>query len=211
MIKINLLPHKKIKAVDKNILKLRAVVLGVTVLSILLAAYGTIHIYSKKSSLNTQVDLTKKQLDIMKKKVKEAEGYEKSRLEFEQKLKTIQELEKRKIPMTPLLNGINAAITRDVWLTSLSVKGPMFTMEGIARDSKKNAQAFADKLQELPTFSNIQVEDVKDVSTAKEDRYTFKISGKLAGFEDLPPEPVAATETKPGAKPAANKPAPKKK
>ncbi len=51
MIKINLLPHKKIKALDKNILKLRAVVLGVTVLSVLLAAYGTIHVYSKKSDL----------------------------------------------------------------------------------------------------------------------------------------------------------------
>ena len=196
MIKINLLPHKKIKAVDKNILKLRAVVLGVTVLSVLLAVYGTIHIYSKKSDLRMQADLTKKQLDIMKKKVKEAEGYEKSRIEFEQKLKTIQELEKRKIPMTPLLNGINAAITQDVWLTSLSVKGPLFTMEGIARDSKKNAQTFADKLQELPTFSNIQVEDVKDVSTAKEDRYTFKISGKLAGYEELPPEPVTATQAR---------------
>lgn len=207
MIKINLLPHKKIKAIDKNILKLRAVVMGVTVLSVLLAAYGTIHIISKKSDLQFQVEQTNQQLNIMKKKVKEAEDYEKSRIEFEQKLKTIQELEKRKVPMTPLLNGINASITRDVWLTSLSVKGPLFTMEGIARDGKKNAQIFADKLEALPTFANIQVEDVKDVSTAKEDRYTFKISGKLAGYEELPPEPVTA----PGTKPGTNKPAPPKK
>ncbi len=154
----------------------------------------------------------------MKKKVKEAEAYEKSRIALEQKLKTIQELEKRKVPMTPLLNGINASITRDVWLTSLSVKGPLFTIEGIARDGKKNARIFADKMQALPAFANIKVEDVKDVSTAKEDRYTFKISGKLAGYEDLPPEPVEA-ETKPGAKPGAKPvtkpvtktPAPKKK
>jgi Tfp pilus assembly protein PilN len=196
MIKINLLPHKKIKAVDKNILKLRAVVMGVTVLSVLLAAYGTIHIYSKKSDLQFQAEETRQQLNIMKKKVKEAEDYEKSRIAFEQKLKTIQELEKRKVPMTPLLNGINVSITRDVWLTSLSVKGPVFTMEGIARDSKKNAQIFADKLEALPTFANIQVEEVKDVSTDKADRYTFKISGKLAGYEELPPEPVAAPGTK---------------
>jgi Tfp pilus assembly protein PilN len=196
MIKINLLPHKKIKAVDKNILKLRAVVMGVTVLSVLLAAYGTIHIYSKKSDLQFQVEETRQQLNIMKKKVKEAEDYEKSRIAFEQKLKTIQELQKRKVPMTPLLNGINVSITRDVWLTSLSVKGPVFTMEGIARDSKKNAQIFADKLEALPTFANIQVEEVKDVSTDKADRYTFKISGKLAGYEELPPEPVTAPGTK---------------
>ena len=209
MIKINLLPHKKIKAVDKNILKLRAVVMGVTVLFVLLAAYGTIHIYSKKSDLQDQAAMTQKQLNIMKKKVKEAEAYEKSRIALEQKLKTIQELEKRKVPMTPLLNGINASITRDVWLTSLSVKGPLFTIEGIARDSNKNARLFADKMEALPTFANIKVEDVKDVSTAKEDRYTFKISGKLAGYEELP-EPVMAPGTKPGTKPAM-KPAPKKK
>jgi Tfp pilus assembly protein PilN len=205
MIKINLLPHKKVKAVDKNILKLRAVVVGVTVLAVLVAAYGTIHIYSKKSDLRRQADQTQKQLNLMKKKVKEAEDYEKSRAAFEQKLKTIQELKKRVIPMTPLMNGINASITRDVWLTSLSVKGPLFTVEGIARDTKKNAQVFADKLEALPTFANIKLEDVKDVSTAKADRYTFKISGKLAGYEVLPPEPAAAPGTKPGAKNPASK------
>jgi Tfp pilus assembly protein PilN len=206
MIKINLLPHKKIKAVDKNILKLRAVVIGITVLAVLVAAYGTIHIYSKKSDLQSQADRTQQQLNVMKKKVKEAENYEKSRAAFEQKLKTIQELQKRIIPMTPLMNGINASITRDVWLTSLSVKGPLFTVEGIARDSKKNAQDFADKMEALPTFANVRLDDVKDVSTDKADRYAFKISGKLAGYEELPPEPAAA----PGTKPGATKPAPKR-
>lgn len=202
MIKINLLPHKKIKAVDKNILKLRALVIAVTALVVLGAASWTIHIHSKKSDLKLQAEQTQQQLDVMKKKVKEAEGYEKSRTEFEQKLKTIQELQKRIIPMTPLLNGINASITPDVWLTSLSVKGPLFTLEGMARDSKKNAQIFADKLEALPTFANVKVEDTEDVSTAKADRYTFKISGKLAGYEELPPEPATAPGTKPGTNPA---------
>ncbi len=157
MIKINLLPHKKVKQVDKAVMKLRAIVVAVIVLSLLAAGYGTVHIYLKKSNLKMQADQTKQQLNILQKKAKEAEGYEKSRLKFQQKLKTIQDLDKRRVPMTPLLNGINVAMTKDVWLTKLSVKGPEFNMEGLARDIKKNAQAFADALQALPTFSNVKM------------------------------------------------------
>ena len=208
MIKINLLPHKKIKQVDKAVMKLRAMVIGIIVLIALVVGYGTVHMYLEKSALTKKAADTKQKLDVLKKKAAEAEGYEKSRLEVQQKLKTIQELDKRRIPMTPLLNGINVAMTQDVWLTSLSAKGPEFSLEGIAQDSKKNAQKFADALQALPTFSNVKMGDIKDISTSKKDRYSFKLTGKLAGYADLPPEP-AATPT-PATAPAKT-PAPKKK
>ncbi len=204
MIKINLLPHKKIKQVDKAVMKLQAIVIGVIVLVVFGVGYGTVHIYSKKSALTRKAADTRQRLDVLKKKAAEAEGYEKSRLEVQQKLKTIQELNKRRIPMTPLLNGINAAITQDVWLTALSVKGPEFSVEGIASDSRKNAQAFADALQALPTFSKVKMGDIKDISTGNKERYSFKLTGKLAGYEDLP----AAAAPAPA---PANKPAPKKK
>ncbi len=208
MIKINLLPHKKIKQVDKAVMKLRAIVMGIIVLTVLGVIYGTAHIYLKKSALKKRSADTKQKLDVLKKKATEAEGYEKSRLEVQQKLKTIQELDKRRIPMTPLLNGINVAMTQNVWLTSLSAKGPEFSIEGIASDSKKNAQIFADALQALPTFSNVKMGDIKDISTSKEDRYSFKLTGKLAGYADLPPETAATPAPAPA---PAKKPAPKKK
>ncbi len=202
MIKINLLPHKKIKQVDKAVMKLRAMVIGVIALTVLGVGYGTIHIYSEKSARTKKVADTSQRLAVLKKKAAEAEGYEKSRLEVRQKLQTIQELNKRRIPMTPLLNGINAAMTQDVWLTALSVKGPEFSIQGIASDSRKNAQAFADALQALPTFSNVKLGDVKDISTEKKERYSFTLTGKLAGYEELPPATAPAP---------AEKPAPKKK
>ncbi len=204
MIKINLLPHKKIKQVDKAVTRLRALVIVVIVLVALGLGYETVHIYSMKSALTKKAAATTQMLDVLKKKAAEAEGYEKSRLEVQQKLKTIQELNKRRIPMTPLLNGVNAAITQNVWLTALSVNGPEFSITGIASDSRKNAEAFANALQALPTFTNVKMGDIKDISKGTKERYSFTLTGKLAGYEDLPPATAPAPAP-------AKKPAPKKK
>jgi hypothetical protein len=40
MIKINLLPHKRLKPVDKSLMRLRAAVVGLTVLVVLVMGYS---------------------------------------------------------------------------------------------------------------------------------------------------------------------------
>ena len=68
MIKINLLPHKKIKQVDKAVMKLRAMVIGFIVLVALVVGYGTVHMYLEKSALTKKAADTKQKLDVLKKK-----------------------------------------------------------------------------------------------------------------------------------------------
>lgn len=212
MIKINLLPHKKVKAVEKGVLRLRLMILAVTAAIILVLGYWSYLLASKKSDLALEESLTSQQLTALKKSVKEVDGYEKSRAELEQKLNTIRDLERRKVPLTPLLNELNALLPKTVWFTSLSVSGASFSIDGMARDSRTNVQSFVDRVGASPLFAEVKLVDVKEEPSQGVKKFAFKMTGRLAGYGQLPqpPPPPPAQAPKgpkgPGPGPTGAKP-----
>ncbi len=209
MIKINLLPHKKLKPLEKGLLKLRAIIVGIIILVALGLAFGVYFFHSSLGELRDKNVKAAKELDVIKGKVKEAEAFEKSRLELETKLNTIRELEKKKIPLTPLLDEINKAMPKDVWLTKLEKTGISFTLGGFGRDSEKSVNGFVAKLKESPVFKDIVLDDVKesDSKTPGVTMYAFTVKGKLAGYAEETPQqaPPAEAVTGKGAKAPAGK------
>jgi Tfp pilus assembly protein PilN len=198
MIKINLLPHKKVKAVEKGVQRLRMMIFALTAVVVLVLGYWSYILASEKSELAQKERQTSQQLEVLKKSVKEVAGFEKSRAELEQKLATIRELEKKKVPMTPLLNGLNALLPKEVWFTSLSVTGASFSVDGVARDNRTNAQSFVDRVAASPLFSDVQLVDVKEEPSQGVKKYSFKFTGRLAGYgQTQAPAPVAAAGAKP--------------
>jgi type IV pilus assembly protein PilN len=226
MIKINLLPHKKVKAVEKGVLQLRIVAFAITALVVVGLLYGFIKIHATNSELKEKNNLTSQQLAALKKKVKDVEGFEQTRKDLEQKLTVIQELQKRRVPMSVILSELNKQTTRDVWFTSLHIGGITFELTGMVRDSRSNAEAFFKKLEGADIFYDLNLEDVKEdtageamtkegtVSGGKKENtvsggrmFAFKISGKLKGYEQ--PAPQAApqdTQLKGKAEPKAAPP-----
>ena len=208
MIKINLLPHKKVKPKEKGEMLLQFGVIALTV-AVVLGLGGWYYLLSSKVSDLTRIDQEKTaQLEKLKKKTSEVENYKQTKLDSENKLKTIEEIDKGRVRMTQVLNDINRVMSKDLWLTSLAVANGTFKLDGAGLDKAK-ITAFADGLKNSATFTGVSLGDLTDtpsgVSGVK--TYAFSIKGSITGFIPLKvviPEPPA----KPGAKPAA-KPAPK--
>jgi len=218
MIKINLLPHKKVKAVEKGVLQLRIIAFAVTALVFVGLLYGFIKLHATNSELTEQSNQTSQTLAALKKKVKDVEGFEKTRKDLEQKLTVIQELQKRRVPMSVILSELNKQTTRDIWFTSLHVGGISFELSGMARDSRSNAEAFFKKLEGSDVFYDLILEDVKEdtsIGAKKKEntvsggrKYAFKISGRLKGYEQAaPPAAPQDTQIKGKAAPKAAPPA----
>ena len=208
MIKINLLPHKKVKAVEKGVLQLRLIAFAITALVFVVLSYGFIKLYSKNNELTEKDMQTSQRLAALKKKVKDVEGFEKTRKDLEQKLSVIQELQKRRVPMSVILSELNKQTTRDIWFTSLHIGGITFEVEGMARNSRSNADAFFKKLEGSNVFYDLNLEDVKEdtsgggkkkestVSGGKKKEnpasgariFAFKISGRIKGYEQATPQ-----------------------
>jgi Tfp pilus assembly protein PilN len=218
MIRINLLPHKKVKTVEKGIQNLRIAVAGLTAAVLLIILYATFQIKSEKSSLEQENQELGTQLTDLKKNISEVSGYEKTRLDLEQKVKTIRELEKNRVYLTPLLNELNASTTKEIWFTSLQSQGPAFTIEGMARNDKKNIDGFVGRLKNSPILTNINLLDSREEAAGSR-KFVFKLTGRLAGYEETaavvtekPAQPQAAGKAQPeqtqAGKPAAAAPAP---
>lgn len=188
MIKINLLPHKKVKAVEKGVLQLRVFAVALTVLVVVGLLYGFFKLHTKNSELTEKNTQTTQQLEVLKKKVKDVESFEKTRKDLEQKLTVIQELQKKRVPMSLILNEFNKQTTKDVWYTSLHVGGITFELAGMARDNRSNVEAFFKKLEGSGTFYDLKLEDVKEDTATSGRKFAFKISGRLKGYEQAAPQ-----------------------
>ena len=198
MIKINLLPHKKVKPLDKGTVRLRIGAVALIVATGLILAFMMFNVTSKKSSLNARKELVALQLSAIKNKVKEVEGYEKSRKELDQKLKTIQALQMRRVLLTNLLNELNSLCPKEVWFTSLHVSGPSFDLDCMARDSKSNIDVFVGRLNGTHVLADVKLVDVKEDAGSSPDnrKFAFKVSGRMAGYEVQAAKPVVNKDKK---------------
>ncbi len=211
MIKINLLPHKKTKPAEKGVQRLKLVAAALTLLVVLVLGYWFYSLASTLSELKERERLTNVQLQGLRAKLKEVEGYEKSRAAFEQKIKTIQELEKRKTTLTPMLNEINALTTRDIWLTSLSLQGGNLTLEGMCLADRRGIDKFVDRLETSPVFEGVTLVETKDAPPAPRGIkvYSFKLTARLSGVEAVAASQPAPAGPQQGKQPPAPAPQPK--
>lgn len=194
MIRINLLPHKKSRPAEKGTQKLRMVVTAITVIVVVVLGYWFYSLASTLSELKEKERVTDQQLQGLKAKLKEVEGYEKSRAELEQKLVTIQELEKRKLSLTPMLNEINALTSKDVWLTNLSLQGVKLSMEGMCLADRAGIDKFVQRLEASPVFEGVTLTESKEAPPGPRGVkiYSFKLTGSLSGLESQTQSPAAA-------------------
>ena len=195
MIKINLLPHKRLKPVDKSVMKLKTMVVGLTAVVVLVLGWSFYSLAARKGELNSKLEQTTQQLNSLKQKIKEVEGYEKSRKELEEKLSIIDSLDKKKVPMTLLLSELNATTTRDIWFAALKSEGPSFSLDGMARGGRKGVEAYVQRLKSDPVFADIKLDDSKEDPSQGAGVFVFKLSGRLAGF-DVPQPPAPAGKNK---------------
>ncbi|MBI5191737.1 MAG: PilN domain-containing protein [Nitrospirae bacterium] len=192
MIRINLLPHKKVKPVEKGVQRLWMILTVLSAVSVFGMAAAYFMLYSKSSDLQERTDKANTELTALKAKVTEVEGYEKSRLEYENKLALIADLQKKRAFLTPFINELNKSMIKTVWMTGLTEKDGEFTVQAMCKESRAAADEFGNALKRSPLLTNVEVKDVKDVPSGSPgiSAYSFLVTGKIAGIESLPPPPA---------------------
>lgn len=155
MIRINLLSDRE--AIRKETTR-QQVSIFVLMICLLVVILGGIQFfqYQHKKDLEQQIKDVKQTLKELEKKVGEVDRYKEAKKELETKLQIIERLQKGKLLVVQLLDGIGEKIPEKMWLDDLGLKGANYSMKGYAVDNETIA-AFMKELQRSGSFRTVEL------------------------------------------------------
>jgi len=155
MIRINLLSDRE--AIRKETTRQQVSIFILTI-CLVLVILGGIQFYQhrQKKDLEQRIQYVQQELKELEKKVGEVEKYKDAKKELETKLQIIDRLEKGKMLVVQLLDGIGETIPEKMWLHELGLKGGKLSMEGYAVDNETIA-AFMKQLERTKSFRTVEL------------------------------------------------------
>lgn len=177
MIRINLLPFKR----KKKAKPLPTVVVSATFIGLLLTIallYLFFYFDSKLKSTEAQFEANKQRVADLKKRIKEVDDYEKLNKTFEERNKLIEQLRKNQNIPVMILDEVSRNLPNGVWLQSMAVGGDAVNVEGYAF-SNSEVVAYVDSLKNSRKFSDVYLQETKQMEIEKIPLYQFKLTFKV--------------------------------
>ncbi|WP_028844062.1 PilN domain-containing protein [Thermodesulfovibrio thiophilus] len=182
MIKINLLPERKIKKPVKkfelnlsgDIVKKLLIPAGVTLFILVLAF---IYCELTKSGLQKDIAKQKEALQSLQKKIAEVKKFEAMNKDIEAKTKLIENLKRMQSAPVNILSIVVKKIPDGVWLTGLNYDETI-TVEGIGF-SNLNVVAFVENLKETPELQDVYLVESQQTEFEKQAVYRFIVKFRL--------------------------------
>jgi type IV pilus assembly protein PilN len=155
MIRINLLSDRE--AIRKETTRQQVSIFILTI-CLLVVILGGIQFYQyqQRKDLSQQIQDVEQTLKELEKKVGEVERYKEAKTELETKLQIIEQLQKGKLLVVQILDGIGETIPEKMWLDELGLKGGKFSIKGYAVDNETIA-SFMKELQRMKDFRNVEL------------------------------------------------------
>jgi len=155
MIRINLLSDRE--AIRKETTR-QQVSIFILMICLVLVILGGIQFYQyrQKKDLEQRIQYVQQELTELKKKVGEVEKYKEAKRELETKLQIIERLQKGKMLVVQLLDGIGETIPERMWLDELGLKASKLSMEGYAVDNETIA-GFMKQLERTKSFQTVEL------------------------------------------------------
>ncbi len=155
MIRINLLSDRE--AIRKETTRQQVSIFILTICLVLVILAGIqIYQYRQKKDLEQRIQYVQEELKELEKKVGEVEKYKEAKQELETKLQIIERLEKGKMLVVQLLDGIGETIPEKMWLNELGLKANNLSLEGYAVDNETIA-GFMKQLERTKSFQNVEL------------------------------------------------------
>ena len=155
MIRINLLSDRE--AIRKETTRQQVSIFILTICLVLVILGGIqFYQYRQKKELRQNIEYVKKELKALEQKVGEVERYKEAKKELETKLQIIERLQKGKMLVLQILDGIGENIPEKMWLDDLGFKGGKLSMEGYAVDNETIA-AFMKTLERTKSFQSVEL------------------------------------------------------
>ena len=204
MIRINLLGQAKPKASRRPVdtgAALPALFIGAGVLfgALILGYvyYNWQHQLTEENAKIKQLQTQKTDLEQVKLQV---EAFEKQKAVLQQRVSTIEQLQRDRTGAQELLDQIANTVSRteNLWLTSMVKKDNNLTIDG-ASASVNGVANFITALKRSGYFSNIEIKESKqDEKAAAVQTFTFTLTAQIT-----PPGAPAPATAKPASAPAA--------
>jgi type IV pilus assembly protein PilN len=208
MIRLNLLPLKETERAIGRRQQVSLLALGVA-LALLIMIIPFLVQGRRLGALDTQIDQLHKEIQHYNTQVKEVHELERLKREVSTKLRIIQDLNRKRVGPSRVLDDLSAATPDNLWLIDFGESNGHATVTGLALDNETIAK-FMRQLQDSPYFHAVDlVETSRSNPQAAASgeapvsftRFIVKSSIDYFGRDGKPPEPP------PGAPPAPGQPA----
>lgn len=186
MIRINLLPVREISAEvgRRQELMIAGGAVGVTLALIAGLYLSQTH---KLSSLSSNLDGLKKEVQTLDVQLKEVGNAEKDVKALQDKLKTIDTLSKKKAGPVRVMESLSGSIPARLWLTEFRESGGNLSLIGLAIDNQTVAD-FLKALSAHPYFNNVDLVETTQIEQEGIPLKRFSIKSQLL-YQPSPPQP----------------------
>lgn len=208
MIRLNLLPLKDTERALGRRQQVSLLALGVT-LALLIMVVPFIVQGRQLGALDGQIDQLNKEIQQYNAQVKEVHELERLKREVNTKLRIIQDLNRKRVGPSRVLDDLSAATPDNLWLIDFGESNSLATLTGLALDNETIAK-FMRQLQDSPYFHAVDLVETSRTNPqpsasgetpASFTRFIVKTNIDYFGRDGKPPEPL------PGANPAPGQPA----
>ena len=173
MIRINLLPIRAEK--KRESLRFHLTVASLMLIMVLVACAGyTIKLMGDVSAFNGEIKNATKELAVIEKKIGELTNLKHQKSLVQNKLDTVDNLEKGRTGPVRIFNMLRDSLPDKVWISSLKVDKQTIALSGYAGDK----DIFAEFMQRLHYFEDVKSVELKVLKSAvinKEDVQSFSI------------------------------------
>lgn len=177
MIRINLLPVKR-KKKPKPLPSFIVTATFLTLIVIFIMGYLFYYYNSKLAEARTRFETNKQKIEELKKRIKEVDDFEKLNKTIEERNKVIEQLRKNQNIPVMMLDEISKGLPKGVWLHSMTLSGNKLSLDGYGF-TNSDVVAYIDNLKNSKVFSEISLEESKQVEIEKIPLYQFKITMKV--------------------------------
>jgi type IV pilus assembly protein PilN len=201
MIRLNLLPLKETERAIGRRQQLSMLALGVTIALLIMVVPFLVQ-GRHLSALNEQIDELNREIQQYNTQVKEVRELERTKKELQTKLTVIQDLNRKRVGPSHVLDDLSAATPESLWLIDFGESNGQATLTGLALDNETIAR-FMRQLQDSPYFHTVDLVETSRTSPQPAagqatgapvsfTRFIVKATIDYFGRDGKPPEPPPA-------------------
>jgi Tfp pilus assembly protein PilN len=173
MIRINLLPEKKKKALILPPVYIYGLIALVVVI---IAVVGfTVHLNKEISQKQTEMYTKEQKLKQLQAALEDVKNLEKDNKEFREKARIIEQLKKNQIVPLRLLDEVSEMLPKGVWLVDLIDKGGVVSAQGFAF-SNSDLVTYVQNLKRSEHLTGVMLVESRQTELGDFSVYKFKLT-----------------------------------
>lgn len=176
MIRINLLPSKKKKVFVLPHAFIYGIAAMVAVIISIIA--GTFYMNSQISSKQADISEKEQKLKKLEAALEEVKNYEKDNKDYRDKNNIIEQLKKNQVVPLRLLDEVSEMLPKGVWLTGLTDKGGIVSIEGFAF-TNNDLVTYVQNLKGSKYFTEVMLVESRQAELEAFSIYKFNLTLKI--------------------------------